>query len=136
MGASGRARAEDDTESEITWSRRIAVRWEADVAVIGGGIAGVAFGLATLINAQDLLLNAVQIVMVGDDPELWRAIQSVSVPTRVLNRVVAGAELPPGHPAQGKTSPGVYVCRGQACLPPISRAGDLVPTLQGLFLGF
>jgi phosphodiesterase/alkaline phosphatase D-like protein len=31
------------TESlpEITWSRKVSVRYEADVAVIGGGIAGV-----------------------------------------------------------------------------------------------
>lgn len=56
MGASRRARAVEDTESEITWSRRITVRWEADVAVIGGGIAGVSAACAAASQGAKVVL--------------------------------------------------------------------------------
>ena len=38
--------ANDQTRREVAWSRKVPVRWEADVAVIGGGIAGVSAACA------------------------------------------------------------------------------------------
>ena len=86
----------------------------------GGALDG-GFGYGTLINAQDLMMNAVRIVQTGDDPDLWRAIQSVNIPTRVLSRETKdGAQ------------PGVYLCRGQTCLPPVTDRQALETLLLGL----
>lgn len=41
---------------ELVWSRRVRVRWEADVAVIGGGIAGVCAAAAAARSGSRVLL--------------------------------------------------------------------------------
>lgn len=45
-----------DSLAEITWSRRVPVRYEADVAVIGGGIAGVCAAAAAARSGARVVL--------------------------------------------------------------------------------
>ncbi|MFO7901952.1 MAG: FAD-dependent oxidoreductase [Planctomycetota bacterium] len=45
-----------DSLSEITWSRKVPVRYEADVAVIGGGIAGVCAAAAAARSGAKVIL--------------------------------------------------------------------------------
>ena len=45
-GLPAQAATDGDGDTEIAWSRRVPVRWEADVAVVGGGMAGVAAAAA------------------------------------------------------------------------------------------
>lgn len=44
------------SESEITWSRRVPVRYEADVAVVGGGLAGVTAACAAAREGASVIL--------------------------------------------------------------------------------
>lgn len=121
------------TGDTLYWDRAQAI-----AQAFGGQIAGAAFGFGTLINAQELLLSAVQIVMVGDDPDLWRAIHSVHIPTRVIARISGAETLAPDHPAFGKTlvagKAAVYVCQGPVCSPPFTQASDLSQHLRRLCL--
>ncbi len=47
---------EAENETEIAWSRKVPVRWEADVAVIGGGMAGVGAAAAAARSGARVLL--------------------------------------------------------------------------------
>ena len=50
--------ANDQTRREVAWSRKVPVRWEADVAVIGGGIAGVSAACAAAeVGAKVVLVE-------------------------------------------------------------------------------
>jgi len=99
-------------------------RAEAVVGAFAGEIERNFFPLATLLNANDLLQNAVQVVLVGesDSPAMQmmrRAVYGVSLPNLVLQSVASGAVLPSEHPAAGKTvatdEVAAFVCRGQTC---------------------
>ncbi|MHC4332403.1 MAG: FAD-dependent oxidoreductase, partial [Planctomycetota bacterium] len=46
----------DASHSHIEWSRQVPVRYEADVAVIGGGIAGVSAGCAAARSGAKVIL--------------------------------------------------------------------------------
>ena len=52
----------------------------------------------------------------------------------VLSVIASGHALPPGHPAHGKDRvegrPCAYVCSGQVCSLPVTRAGDLAALLK------
>lgn len=87
------------------------------------------FPLATLINGNDLMLHALQIVVIGTRGEqatdaLLRAVYDNSLPNRVVLVVAPGEALPESHPAAGKDQtdgqPTAYVCEGQVCSPPLS----------------
>ena len=45
-----------ETKEQITWTRKVPVRYEADVAVIGGGIAGVSAACAAAKSGAKVLL--------------------------------------------------------------------------------
>jgi hypothetical protein len=47
---------EPDSAAEITWSRKVPVRWDVDVAVIGGGMAGVGAAAAAARSGAKVLL--------------------------------------------------------------------------------
>jgi NADPH-dependent 2,4-dienoyl-CoA reductase/sulfur reductase-like enzyme len=54
--AGRKAGAAQDQPGEITWSRKVPVRYTADVAVIGGGIAGVAAACAAAKSGVRVVL--------------------------------------------------------------------------------
>lgn len=58
MGAPAGAQSPSEPENgpEITWRRKVPVRWETDVAVIGGGMAGVGAAAAAAQSGARVLL--------------------------------------------------------------------------------
>ena len=95
--------------------------------------------MPTLINNSELLPGAMQIVIVGARGEgecdaMIRAVYSLSLPNRVLRVIDAGASMPAGHPAAGKTQqdgkPTAYLCVGPTCSLPVTEAGALRALLQ------
>ncbi|HEX7007240.1 MAG TPA: thioredoxin domain-containing protein [Alphaproteobacteria bacterium] len=115
-------------------------RAEALVSAFSGGLERGAFGLTTLLNNNELLQRAVQVVLCGapDDEAtraLVRAVDSRSLPNRIMQLVPPGAALlPPSHPAHGKTAVDgratAYVCRGTTCTLPLTDAAALASELE------
>ena len=108
----------------LTGEDRYRQRAEVAVAAFAGETARNIFPLSTLLNANALLQEAVQVVLAGDDGQLRRAVERVSLPSRVLALIDAAETLPDGHPAAGKTAvegrPTAYVCRGPVCSLPVT----------------
>ncbi|MCY3672426.1 MAG: thioredoxin domain-containing protein [Alphaproteobacteria bacterium] len=113
----------------LTGEARYRRRAEAAVAAFAGETARNIFPLSTLLNANALLQDAVQVVLAGDDGRLRRAVERVSLPSRVLALIDAAETLPDGHPAAGKTAvegrPTAYVCRGPVCSLPVTDPDEL-----------
>ena len=109
-------------------------RAEATVKAFAGDVPKNFFPFGSLLNGNEMLLQAVQIVIRGRRGEsgtdaLLAAVQSVSLPTRVLVVIEPGAALPGSHPAAGKDQiegrATAYVCRGPVCSLPIVEAQAL-----------
>jgi uncharacterized protein YyaL (SSP411 family) len=114
-------------------------RADAIVATFAGEVARNFFPLATLINANETLHRALQIVILGarDDPAttaLLRAVHDVSLPNKIVSVIPPGAAFPDGHPAAGKTMIGgratAYVCDGPVCSLPLTEAAALADDLR------
>ena len=93
----------------------------------------------TLLNAFDLMTNAIQVVVVGDlqaqaSQELVTAVWRAPVPNLVFLRLDGVDQLPPSHPAAGKhqidDKPTAYVCIGTVCSQPITDVQILNDTLS------
>jgi uncharacterized protein YyaL (SSP411 family) len=86
---------------------------------------------ASLLNALDLRLRAVEIVAVGPDADRF-ADTALALPflDRVAARAVRTADLPPTHPARelslGDAETAALVCAGQKCSLPVTDAGQLI----------
>ena len=109
------------------------------VHAFSGEIAGNFYSFPTLIAANDLLTNALEIVIVGkldapDTKALLSAVYAHSLPNRVLQIVEPGTELPSGHPASGRGQnegkATAYVCRNQTCSLPVTDAAGLSALLK------
>jgi len=91
-------------------------------------------GLAGLLSAADLLLHAVQIVIIPGEgiAALQKAVTAMSLPHRIL--ILGSTNLPDDHPAAAKQSLNgkatAYVCRGQSCSLPVTTAQELLALLQ------
>jgi uncharacterized protein len=113
-------------------------RAERIVAAFSGDAERQVFGYAALINGNELLQHALQIVVrgsVGDEhtDALLRAVSGVSLPNKVLTVVAPDAELPAGHPAAGKGQVSgratAYVCEGPVCSLPLADPAALAADL-------
>ena len=89
---------------------------------------------ATYLNGFDLILRAINIVIVGQRNEPGVAafrdvFRRVSVPNKIVQVVAPGETLHATHPANGKGQIDgkvtVYLCAGQTCSPPITDPGQL-----------
>jgi uncharacterized protein YyaL (SSP411 family) len=87
------------------------------------------FGHTTLLNAAELLLKGLQIVIVGDRTStetkaLLAATYRRDLPNRIVSVIAPGASLPPSHPAAGKGQIAgkatAYVCEGPVCSLPLA----------------
>ncbi len=114
-------------------------RAEAIVVTFSGEVARNFFPLATLINTNETLQRAIQIVIRGergaaDTTALLRAVHEVSLPTKVLTIIANDAPLPNGHPAAGKETVGgaatAYVCEGPVCSLPMTDPSALAADLR------
>jgi uncharacterized protein len=107
---------------------------EAAVKAFAGDVPKNFFPFGSLLNGNEMLQRAVQVVirgMRGDaaTDALLRAVYAVSLPTRVLLVVAPGEALPATHPAASKDQVNgratAYVCRGPVCSLPITDAEAL-----------
>jgi uncharacterized protein YyaL (SSP411 family) len=89
---------------------------------------------ATYLNGFDLILRAMQIVIVGqrNDPRVGAfrdVLRRVSVPNKIVSVVAPGEALHATHPANGKgqvdNKVTVYLCAGQTCSPPVTDPAQL-----------
>jgi len=104
-------------------------RAQQTIAAFSGELDRNVFPLSTLINANDLMRNAVQIVIAGDAEDkttlaLRKVVTDACLPNRVMSIVGSGIELPQNHPAHGKGpvdgKAAAYVCEGMICSPPLT----------------
>ena len=114
-------------------------RAEALIAAFSGEASENLFSLGTLLNANETLQRAKQIVIVGargtsDTDSLFRAAITASAPGRLITVQPPDADLPDGHPAAGKGQrDGVataYVCIGPECSLPLTDSAELVERLS------
>jgi uncharacterized protein YyaL (SSP411 family) len=114
-------------------------RADAIVAAFSGEVQRNFVPLATLINGNEILQRALQIVIRGTRGDaattaLLRAARGVGLPNKVLAVVAPGAALPEGHPAAGKDMVGgkvtAYVCEGPVCSLPITDPAALDADLR------
>ncbi|MEE9139484.1 MAG: thioredoxin domain-containing protein [Alphaproteobacteria bacterium] len=124
----------------VTGKDQYRARAEKVVTAFSGEASIQFSAMAGLLNGNDLLHNALEVVIVGeraapDTADLLRALNGVSLPNRVLSMVTPGAELPAGHPAAEKgqidAKATAYLCRGGTCSAPLtdpSALGEAVAT--------
>ena len=98
------------------------------IAAFSGELNRNFFGLCTLLNQNELLQAALQVVVAGpDSPEAKKLTVTVyrrSLPNRILVQTADGRSLPSDHPASGKGiihgKAAVYLCRGNSCSLPFT----------------
>jgi uncharacterized protein YyaL (SSP411 family) len=111
---------------------------DAILGSAGSAIAGNLFATTGLLNALDLRLNAIDVVIVappgGDDAAMMRTARANATPNMILSRHAGTVDLRENHPAHGKTAVGsivtAYVCRGETCSLPVTDATDLAALLS------
>ena len=123
----------------LTGEERYRARADAAVKAFAGDVPKNFFPFGSLLNGNDTLQRAVQVLIRGDraDPAtqvLLAAVSALSLPTRVLAVVAPGTALPANHPAAGKDQVDgratAYVCRGPVCSLPILDADALTQELR------
>jgi hypothetical protein len=122
----------------LTGEDRYRARADETVGAFSGELQRNFFSLATLLNNNELLQAAQQIVIIGtrdaaDTRALAAAVYGRSLPNRILAFIAPAEQLPPGHPAAGKTQVNgqatAYVCRGTTCSLPITSPAGLSQAL-------
>jgi uncharacterized protein len=124
----------------LTGDEAYRTRAEQTVATFAGESARQIYGYATLVNSNELLQRAVQIVIRGTRGEaetdaLIRAVIGVGLPNRILHVVPPEQELDQRHPVAGKSAldghATAYVCEGPVCSLPITDPAALAADLAG-----
>ena len=115
-------------------------RRDADdiLAASGSAIANNLFATTGMLNALDLRLGAVDVVVVTpagvQAGPLLDAVRRRWTSNTVLSVHADAPQLPPTHPAAGKTAvegkATAYVCRGQTCSLPITETDELAALLS------
>jgi uncharacterized protein YyaL (SSP411 family) len=109
------------------------------IQAFAGDVATQYMQMSSYLNNFEFCTSCLEIIVYGPtgDPrtqDLVKAVTGRSVPNRLLMVVPPGQNLPPGHPAEGKTMqeglPTAYVCGGMVCSPPITSAAVLSHVLQ------
>jgi uncharacterized protein YyaL (SSP411 family) len=122
----------------LTGDDAFRARAEKIVATFAGEAGRQIHGYATLVNSNELLQRAVQIVIRGTRGEaetdaLIRAVIGVGLPNRILLVAPPEEELDSRHPASGKSMVGgratAYVCQGPVCSLPLTDPAQLAADL-------
>jgi uncharacterized protein YyaL (SSP411 family) len=112
---------------------------EAVIGAFAGELGRNFMPLTTLINNNEFLQSAVQIVILGERGDagvqsLLAAVNGVSLANRVVLVLAADKPLAETHPAFGKEQVGgkatAYVCVGTVCSLPVNTPGDLANVLK------
>jgi uncharacterized protein len=97
------------------------------------------FPLATFLNNFEILINAKQIIIVGNRTDnavtdMLAVLKDYSLPTKILNILETTEDLPFDHPAKGKSKidgkATVYICTGPVCSNPANSVLELVSLLE------
>jgi uncharacterized protein YyaL (SSP411 family) len=110
---------------------------DAILTASAGAIANNLFATTGLLNALDLRMGAVDVVIVtskgSDRADLIAAARRHATPNTVLSVHEDEAALPANHPAAGKTAveerATAYVCRGETCSLPVTDGDSLARLL-------
>jgi uncharacterized protein YyaL (SSP411 family) len=101
----------------ISGDERCQTRATQSVAAAGAVLAGSPLSFPHLVEAAVFLeIGAVEVVIVGDRPDLVAAASAGYVPSRVL----VWGESPPSPLVAGREAAGAYVCRRGVCLSPVT----------------
>ena len=123
----------------LTGDTAYRTRAEDLVAAFAGEVSRNFFPLATLLNNNELLRGATQVVIVGTRGDtatdaLLQTVFTTNAPNRILQVIGPDDALPENHPAQGKgqvaDAATAYVCHGPVCSLPISTEEDLRRSLD------
>jgi len=92
---------------------------------------------AALLNALDLRLRAIEIVVAGDKTEnLAAAALELPFLDRIVLRARSGDALTPSHPARAKLAaaraPAAFVCVGERCSLPVSEPEKLAEAVAAM----
>jgi uncharacterized protein YyaL (SSP411 family) len=95
------------------------------------------FSHAALLNALDLRLHAIEIVVTGPDHAVF-ADATLKLPflNRIVLRAPSAGALPASHPAQAKIAAGpasaTFVCVGERCSLPVARPEMIAETVAAM----
>ncbi|MEX0751880.1 MAG: thioredoxin domain-containing protein [Xanthobacteraceae bacterium] len=96
------------------------------------------FGHVALLNALDLRLRAVQIVITGREIKRFAAA-ALKIPfiDRIVLRAASSDSLPASHPAQAKIAANTYetaafICVGETCSLPLERVDQIGETVKAM----
>jgi uncharacterized protein YyaL (SSP411 family) len=112
---------------------------DAQIGAFAGEIQHNFYPLGTYLNGIDLALRPVQITILGardasDTKALLRAVNSVSLPNRLIQVVGATETLPAPHPVADKVRLNgiatAYVCIGETCSLPLCDPAALTTALS------
>jgi hypothetical protein len=118
-------------------------RWRAKADWLIEGILSAAernlFGHVALLNALDLRLRVMEIVVTGQGAgDLIEAALALPFLTRIVLRATGPADLPAAHPAQAKlaavSAPAAFVCAGSICSLPVTEPAALAATVANMHI--
>ncbi len=111
----------------ITGDETCLARAEQSLAAVGSVLVNSPLAFAHLVEAAVFLeLGAVEVVVVGDRPDLVAAASAGYVPQRVL----VWGEAPRSPLVVGRALEGAYVCRRGACLAPVTDPAEIPGAIE------
>lgn len=112
---------------------------EAAFTALSGHLASAYPSMTALLAAHQNHTYQLSIILIGNGGKadiLKQAALSHPVFARTFLHLKTSDDLPPDHPAAGKTmmndQPTLYLCPGQSCLPPITEASQVTAQLDAL----
>ncbi|OCC06059.1 thymidylate kinase [Labrys sp. WJW] len=122
----------------LTGDERWLQRADALLTALSPAMAGNVFGHASLLNALDLRLHGLEIIVIGKGAaaeQLYRAALDQPFPSRIVFRAESLGDLPEGHAAHNASigsEPAAFVCSGQRCSLPAGDTDGLVATIGSM----
>ncbi|MFC2250487.1 thioredoxin domain-containing protein [Labrys portucalensis] len=122
----------------LTGEQRWLQRGDEMFTALSPAMAGNVFGHASLLNALDLRLHGLEIVVLGSGAaadQLYRSALDQPFPSRTILRAARIEELPAGHAvrqADAGGGPAAFVCSGQRCSLPVGDPAALAETIRSM----
>ncbi len=92
--------------------------------------------MPSMMAGFEILENGLQVIIIAknqDGDDLTKAAFSIGNPNLIHTKLSPNTKLPKNHPAFGKSQiedqPTAYVCKGQTCSPPHTKASELIKDL-------